>query len=102
MLHHGTIQSAARELARGHANSEPGIQEIYLFPSEEEIRLIEIDATTYPSEAITPFYFRRDPVNGLPFPTAIALIRPEERRLPPPEDWGEWDQATRIWPEGER
>ncbi|MBW3623675.1 MAG: hypothetical protein KY468_09745 [Armatimonadetes bacterium] len=99
MLANGTIQSAAHHLAREHADSEPGIQEIYLFPNEEEIRLIEIDSTTSPNEAITPFYFRSDPAKGLPYPTAIALIRPEEKVLPPPAGWGQWSQAARIWPE---
>lgn len=93
------MQTVARQMARRHAESEPGIQEIYLFPNGGEIRLIEIDSTTTPSPQVEPFYFGPDRVGGIPYPSAIALIRPEEKdKLPPPEGWGGWRDAQRIWP----
>ncbi|MEW6366475.1 MAG: hypothetical protein AB1714_17755 [Acidobacteriota bacterium] len=96
------MRDVAILLARMHVQSAPEITEIYLFPSgpaREEIRLIEIDPTTTPSEGITPYYFKPDLANGIPYVSAIALIRPEERkRLPLPRDWGSWQDAEKIWP----
>lgn len=93
---------AARRLAKASAAAEPNIKAIYLFPKPKEgneIRLIEIDPTTMPSETVTPYYFAADLVGGIPFPSAIALIRPDERKLSPPEGWGTWKEAKLIWPE---
>lgn len=90
---------AADKLAHNNVESDSGITEIYLFPSLEQIRLIEVDENVPPSEQIEPFYFGADPGSGLEFSSAIALIRPEERHtLRPPVGWGEWDEAERIWP----
>lgn len=63
MLTNG-VKDVALFLARMHVQSAPEIKEIYLFPSspeKEEIRLIEIDPTTTPSEEIIPYYFNPDP-----------------------------------------
>ena len=96
------VRDVAIFLAKMHVQSAPEITEIYLFPSgpdREEIRLVEIDPTTTPSEEITPYYFNPDPANGIQYVSAIALIRPEERkRLQLPRDWGRWQDAEKIWP----
>ncbi len=95
------IQTAAQRLAEANVAAAPEIQEIYLFPDKEEIRLIEIDSTTLPGEKITPFYFNLDPAEGIPFRSAIAAILPaEKQRLSPPPGWGSWESAIRIWPRG--
>lgn len=92
------VRNAAIHLAEMNAGAEPAIEEIYLFPSDEEIRLIEVDSTAIPSEEITPFYFDPSPEDGVPFPMGIAMIRPAERKLKPPSSWGSWDVAEKIWP----
>jgi hypothetical protein len=95
-----SIEEVARRLARENAQSEESIREIYLFPHPAEIRLVEVDEITISSDAIRPFHFGSAPEYGIPFPSAIALIRPEEKlRLPPPEGWGTWEKAQKIWPE---
>ena len=95
------VHLAAKQLAETNAESEPAMQEILFFPDLEELRIIEVDSTASPSELIEPFYFQADPDYGIPLPLAIALIRPEEREsLTPPEEWGTWHDAVRIWPEG--
>jgi hypothetical protein len=97
------LKQAAGTLARQNAESDPAIEEIYLFPAANQIRLVEIDSSVAPSDQIEPFYFGADPGNGLEYASAIALIRPEERgTLPPPTGWGDWNEAERIWPETSR
>lgn len=97
------LWNAAALLARNNAESDPAVEEIYLFPGSNQIRLIELDATVPPSGAIEPYYFGADPQSGLEFASAIALIRPEERgRLRPPDGWGDWGDAERIWPQAHR
>lgn len=91
------IWEAARRLAAANVEAEPALHAVYLFPAEREIRLIEVDPTALPSKQITPFYFGPDPQGGIPFPSALALLRPEERDLPPPEGWGAWDDAVLLW-----
>lgn len=94
-----TMLKAARKLAEANAISEPNIKTIYVFPSDEEVRLVEVDATALPSDQITPFYFSPDREGGVPFRSGIALIRPEEEgNVPPPAGWGTWDDAIKIWP----
>ncbi len=96
----GDIQAIARNLARSNAETEESIRAIYLFPNSEEIRLIEVDETTPPSDGINPFVFGPDRRHGLPYRMSIALIRPEENRvLSPPKEWGTWEDAVQIWPE---
>lgn len=95
------IRTAAHKLAEANIEVASEIQEIYLFPDKEEIRLVEIDPTTLPSEKILPFYFRADPEDEIPFRSAIALILPEEKgRISPPSGWGSWESAIKIWPKG--
>ena len=94
------IETAARRLADVNAETEPNVQEIYLFPAVDEIRLVEVDASSLPNKQMTPFYFGPDPVGSIPFRSAIVLIRPEETHLSPPHGWGTWASAVRIWPHG--
>lgn len=92
-----SIEKQARKLARYHRKVSPSIKEIYLFPSDREIRLVELDPITPASEIVAPFYFAPDPADGITYWLAIAMIRPDEkRRLSPPEDWGDWNDAKRI------
>lgn len=92
-----TIRQVALELAQFNAESEPAITKIYLFPNENQIRLVAVDPTTLPSTEVAPFYFAAAPNEGIPYRSAIALIRPEEEgRLPTPEGWN-WNEAETIW-----
>lgn len=94
-----SVREVASYVAERHVRVAPEIREIFLFPSHDEIRLIEIDPTTLPSSEITPYYFNPDPVNGVPYISAVALIRPEEKkRLLPPKEWGTWQDGEKIWP----
>ena len=92
-----TIRKLAAELAHENVEAEPSISEVYLLPAEDEIRLIEVDEQTVPSDCVAPFYFRSAPQDGIPVPCGIAIIRPDEvRKLKLPEGWGSWDDAEKI------
>ena len=97
MTMNSDVRAAALEIVRENREGDPAIQEVYLFPDEAEIRLVYVDPNTIPHQGddlVTPFYFGRDLQSGLPYRSAIALIRPEERAtLRPPENWGTWTDA---------
>jgi len=93
------LKNYAQKLAEANAENEPAITEIYLFPSDTEIRLIELDPTAPSSEEIiSPYYFPPDPRAGIPLPSGIALIPPDQKgKLRPPADWGPWAAAILIY-----
>ena len=92
------VREYARKLAAANAEAEPTITDVYWFPSGDEIRLVELDSDAIPNDCIAPFYFPEDPEEGIPMPSGIALIRPEDKdRLSPPDHWGSWDDAEKVW-----
>jgi len=94
-----SIEEAARKLADYNIEASPDLAGIYLFPSEDVIRLVMLDPITLPSEEMVPYYFGAFPQGGVFFPSAVVVIRPEEKLvLSPPPEWGEWEMATRLWP----
>ena len=98
------IKTCAKELAQHHVESEPGIKAIFLFPNNNEIRLIEVDESIgFSGEVVAPFYFAPDPLGGIDFPSSVALIHPEEKgKISLPEEWRtNWNEAEKIWPEGD-
>ncbi len=100
------VKEAADRLAAANTAEEENIKEVYWFPDDNIVRLIEVDAS-YPNylpseDQAAAFYFGPDDSIGMPLPSGVALINPEEvGRVKPPEGWGEWDQAVKIWPAGE-
>ncbi len=93
------VEQAARKMADYNLEVSPDLAGIYLFPSEDLIRLVILDPVTLPSEQMIPYYFNAFPQGDVLFPSAIVLIRPEEKSiLLPPPDWGEWDTAIQLWP----
>ena len=93
------IKEQALRLARDNKRAEPGITKIYWFRDKEEVRLLELEPDIPPSvsEVVEPFRFAPSESDGLPAPSEIALIRPDEfRKLELPEEWGEWDSAEEL------
>ena len=94
-----SIQDAARNLADYNIEVSPDLAGIYLFPSEDTVRLVILDPVTLPGEDMVPYYFSAFPSGGVTYPSAVVLIRPEEKlTLPLPPDWGTWDDAIQLWP----
>lgn len=93
------IRRAAEDLARSHGEGETTVVEILLFEDDAEIRLVEVDTNTPPNEEeVAPFYFGSNKAQGVPFPIAIALIRPEEKgHLTLPNGWGDWADAVSLF-----
>jgi hypothetical protein len=93
------IREQAELLAKENREAEPTIERVYWFPDEEEVRLVELTPVVPQSQEgrLRPFYFRASPQDGLPAPSGIALIRPEEfGRLEVPRGWPAWDAAVEL------
>ncbi|MBV9849686.1 MAG: hypothetical protein JO250_08355 [Armatimonadetes bacterium] len=94
------IHQEALKLVEANVEAEPAIARAYLFPSDEEIRLIYVDPTVgflRNGEAVAPYYFGNK-ASGFVYLSAIALIRPEEEgRAALPEGWGDWSDAEVVW-----
>ena len=95
-----SVNEAANRLVRYNHEADAAIERTYIFPSDQEVRLIHIDTTSIPlrdGEEVAPFHFRATPQDGIPYPSAVALVRPEEEGVvAPPAGWGEWNTARVI------
>lgn len=93
------MRKQALLLARENKKAEPRIREFYWIPSTTEVRLIEVEPDTVQSlsGAVEPFFFDAAPADGLPAPSGVALIRPEEfGKLDLPQGWGSWKDAEKL------
>ena len=94
------IHETAQVLANAAREADPDLLRVLLFPAADEVRLLYVDATARPTledETIAPFYFGPDRRSGLQYPSAVALIRPEEEgKLHLPSGWGTWEDAVAI------
>lgn len=78
-------EEARQRLARAHYSFEPGITEIFTIwgkpeneaAADEPIKLLEVNQNTVPS-GIMPLGFDPAPASGIPFPSIIIEITPEE------------------------
>jgi hypothetical protein len=87
----------ARDLALQHFKVEEGMVQIFrlLAPDEaasETVKLLEVNRDTIPT-GILPLRFNAVPARGIPLPSVIIEITPEEldkvrtHELALPEDW---------------
>lgn len=87
------LNRVVAQLVKSHFETEEGIDQIIWFKDgdEVEIRLIEINPNTLPTEAIEVFYF--SPSKDVPLPVRIADVTPEEWEkvkrgdIPLPDGW---------------
>lgn len=91
------VEKMAMRLAVENADAVTDIQEIWFFPNEQEIRLIEINSSIAPDEEISPFHFPAAPNDGYFLPIAVALINPESKTLPLPDSWGKWEDGKIVY-----
>lgn len=96
----GLVRETAVRLADANREAEPSITEIWFFPDDQEVRLIELNPVVEEGvEEIAPFHFSPDPLDAIFYPIAVALLNPQDhRRLKLPEGWGTWEQAERLYP----
>ena len=94
------LEEQAKSLAKDNREADPSITRIFWFPDPEgnEVWLVEAMPTVPSSgKQVHPFYFRASPSDGLPAPSGIALIRPEEiGKLDLPKKWGKWENAKEL------
>ena len=90
----------AHHLAAKHYEIEPGMKGIYWVVSSHEeavdvnepVKLLEINENTIPA-GIQPLHFSAAPMSGIPYPTVIIEVTPNEfvaienREIPLPEGW---------------
>jgi hypothetical protein len=76
-------EEAAKQLAQRHYRIEPGITEIRTLTSgtiqgvNEPIKLLEVNTNTIAS-GIMPLRFDAAPASGIPFPSVIVEVTPDE------------------------
>ena len=93
------IRHEAEHLAKANREADPDIVEVFWFPAEDEIRLVEVVRNTLPTPSgeLEPFYFAPSPADGIHLRSAVALITPREAgRLKLPSGWGTWKSAKKL------
>ena len=92
--------AVARELARKHYEVEAGLTRVFLIADQaqpegvrsEPIKLLEVNADTVAS-GIMPLHFGPAPASGIPYPSIIIEVTPEEfdkihsNEMKLPEGW---------------
>ncbi len=75
-----TLFETARQLATAHRQTDPATRYVYLVPSADEVRLIEVSGSlgSSPSGTILPFHFRAQPEEGVHYPSALVLLSEDE------------------------
>ena len=94
------MNESVKKLIEYHTEAEPSLIEIYLFPSKEEIHLVEVDENTTCTEGeqMEAWYLDAYPEGGIVLPSGLALIHPREvGKLIPPDGWGTWGEAELVW-----
>lgn len=90
-------REAARNLARAHFLVETGLVHVFRLVSKNEteaepIKLLEVNRFTVPT-GIMPLRFDAAPARGIPYPSIIVEVTPDEYQqiqtesLKLPEDW---------------
>lgn len=93
------IHQQAKYLAGENKAADPKIQDVYWFPDDSEVRLVETtpEVPSCTDCKVHPFYFQPAPQDDLPAPSGIALIKPDEfGQVALPEGWGAWGDAVKL------
>jgi hypothetical protein len=97
------VLDAAYTLARANREAEAEITQIFLAPAQDRVLLVEVDPTAVPNDerGAVPLYFRSAPAEGIPLPSGVVIVTPEEQKsqIPLPERWGSWEKLILIWPQ---
>lgn len=90
----GITQEVVNNLAQLHFDADSAIEQLIWIPNgkeeEEQVRLLEVNRTTIPSEHVLVFHFA--PSLDIPFRQLIADVTPTE--------WKKIQSGTRPLPEG--
>lgn len=92
----------AKELAEAHRQEDPETREVYLADGQDEVRLVEVSGSLESSGEVLPFRFQARPDQGVPYPSVIVLLSPEEwdalraGKLSLPPGWGDPSTLKKI------
>lgn len=90
-----SIYETARELALAHRREDPETREVYLADAPDEVRLVEVSGSVGYTGEVLPFRFAAKPDLGIPYPSVVVLLSPEEwtelrgGKLALPQGWGD-------------
>ena len=104
----GEVCEAARELAMRHYEIDDGLIQIFRIADRaavasgdgERIKLLAVNVHT-PETGIMPLYFGPAPASGIPYPSVIIEVSPNEfekiksNELELPEGWGIGEEFPR-------
>lgn len=93
-------EESARTLAQKHYELESGLTKIFWFKgpsdaadnSREPIKLLEVNEDTF-SSGVMPLHFAAMPSMGIPYPSVIVEVTPDEynlieaKKLSLPKNW---------------
>ncbi|HYF51072.1 MAG TPA: hypothetical protein VEJ63_16785 [Planctomycetota bacterium] len=92
-----TVEEQAKKLAAQNKATESKISEIYWFPDEKEVRLVEVldELPLQDSDELEVIYFNPEP--DMPHQMAIGLVHPRQfKRLTLPHAWGTWETGRKL------
>ncbi len=84
-------QTAAM-LAAAHRREDPNTSTVRYFPRDGTVRLLEVSSSAPTTGEILPFAFNADIANGVPFPSVVILVSPDE--------WAQIQSGTLCLPVG--
>jgi len=93
------IERQARFLAKENKQAEPDIINVYWFPNDKEVRLVEVHPHVPKSldGSVHPFFFLPSPADNLPASTGVAMINPNDYgNAILPVEWGTWLDAVEL------
>ncbi|MEZ5386184.1 MAG: hypothetical protein R3F13_11780 [Prosthecobacter sp.] len=102
LLDPATIEKQARMMAEEARLNDPGITGVLFFPTNQEVRLIEVvsDVPAVSGERVNVFYFNPAPDSGMPALSGIGVIRPDDLgKVALPEGWGDWEDGVQLYSE---
>lgn len=75
-----TYNRVVRDLAQAHLAVDDGTSLIFLMPDPTfaEIRLLEVSSSAPTTRELFPFAFAARPDQGVPFPSVVLLVSPDE------------------------
>lgn len=97
-----SVEDAAKELVEKHREVDPEITHAFLSPKGNEIRIVEITNSVGTTNEIIPFRFKSRPDLGVPYPSVIILLSPDElgllkrNKLKLPKGWGTFQELSRM------
>lgn len=99
-----SVNEVAHILARAHKNADPDIVQIFWVedPKGLEVRLVEVSTSVGSTGTVMPFRFTARADLGIPYPSVVVLLSPEElqmlrdQELSLPDAWGPSPKLVEI------